>query len=153
MRISEIIQKCVSVMILVVISAFLTGCEEKTYPVPYPGEGIDYDHFEATLPATGGTEVFKVKTPKATEYHLFQAEGYEDDYLEDIIFDSEDLPVWIKSLDVNPEDGTLTVTLKESYTVKTRFLRIKVNGTSDEEYHGGYGAKIEIWQEGKRPDN
>lgn len=51
MRISEIIQKCISVMILAVISATLTGCEEKTYPVPYPGEDIDYDHFEATLPS------------------------------------------------------------------------------------------------------
>lgn len=140
------------ILAISVISFLLTGCESHT---DLYSEEIEYDHLKATVSAEGGSEVFKVVASEACDYYIFQAVTYSDTvkYTEDIIYQGEEPPKWIEKMEINPDDGTLTIALKENRNVKSRGITITVQAKDSDIKDLRYRTDLEVWQEGIRPNN
>lgn len=165
MRISEIIQKCVSVMILAVISASLMGCDDKPYLGP-EADSIYYDHSAYVFPAEGGTAVFKVTDRKGGEYHIYETWLYYSDrdywnpegtenYFGEIENITEEPTKWVRRLDIDPADGTLTVALHENDSIHGMSLFIRIVRLPTEKWQDVDGeCYFNIFQLGKdyKPD-
>lgn len=145
MRISEIMLKCVSILILTAVGFSLTGCgDEKPYLGPPVGR-IYYDHEIDTIHSKGGTAVFKVTDHIGGEYRIVGAHiGYRDKdtwndiyytgELKDVMSILEEPAKWVKQMDIDQTDGTLTVSLPENQDsdIVTIYINVlRINSAED----------------------